>query len=59
MSSRLEGLVGYPGVSGATAVEGWAAMQQIAHWLEKLGMSEYALALSRQRNRCLGASLSN
>ncbi len=28
------------------------AMQRIAEWLEKLGMSEYALRLAENGNRC-------
>ena len=35
-------LVGYLCTETASASEGCAAMQQIADWLEKLGMSEYA-----------------
>ena len=34
-------------------------MQQIADWLEKLGMSEYARAFCREPDRCVGPSPSH
>ena len=40
--SSRQTLVGYLRTYAVTTLQGRGAMQQIADWLEKLGMSEYA-----------------